>query len=243
VTARLGDLVRSAGAMAFVNQSVEALLTPYRSWAGRGRRPRWVKVKRKMGSLLVVVIDVLPKNHLHVALAEDEQPVQGFVAKSLDHALAMGVGSRAPVGCEGDPLAVAAEHLIELVDELGIASPLCDDRPKVGSRVPSAESGCAAHPRLAVDLAVGASQRQTNACAPIPDASGAAWPERRASAQAAISSPAQPGSSGRQAAGSGRLTCRRRTATWCRRARISRSHSASELLRKTVKLIASRSSI
>jgi len=33
-----------------------------------------------MGSLAVVVIDVLPKNHLQVALAEDEQPVQGLVA-------------------------------------------------------------------------------------------------------------------------------------------------------------------
>src|SRR5437667_243690 len=42
---------------------------------------------------------------------------------------------------------------------------------------------------------------------------------------------------------SGRLTCRRRTATWWRRATISRSRSASELLRKTAKLIASRSSI
>src|SRR6266851_3114907 len=42
---------------------------------------------------------------------------------------------------------------------------------------------------------------------------------------------------------SGRLTSRRRTATWWRRARISRSRSASELLRKTAKLIASRSSV
>src|SRR6266581_4493841 len=106
--------------MVFVNQSVEALLTQYRSRARRGRRLRRVKVKRKMGSLLVVVIDVLPKNHLQVALAEDEQPVQRLVAQRLDHPLAMGVGSRAPIGCEGDPGAFAAEHLIELVDELGI---------------------------------------------------------------------------------------------------------------------------
>ncbi len=79
-----------------------------------------MKVKRKMGSLAVVVIDVLPKNQLQVALAENEQPVQGFAAQSLDHPLAMGVGSRPPVGCEGDLCAFAAEHLIELVDELGI---------------------------------------------------------------------------------------------------------------------------
>src|SRR6266700_2242351 len=80
-----------------------------------------------MGSLLVVVIDVLPKNQLQVAFAEYEQPVQGFVTQSLDHALAMGVGSRAPVGCEGDPSAFPAEHLIELVDEFGI--PIMDGEP------------------------------------------------------------------------------------------------------------------
>jgi hypothetical protein len=68
-----------------------------------------MEVERQMGSLAVVVIDVLPKNQLQVALAEDEQPVQGFVAQSLDHPLAMGVGSRAPVGCEGDPGAFAAD--------------------------------------------------------------------------------------------------------------------------------------
>src|SRR5438128_11326279 len=80
-----------------------------------------------MGSLLVVVIDVLAKHQLQVALAEDEQPVQGFVAQSLDHPLAMGIGSRAPVGCEGDPSAFAAEHLIELADEFGI--PIMDGEP------------------------------------------------------------------------------------------------------------------
>jgi len=40
-----------------------------------------VKVKRKMGSLLVVVIDVLPKDQLQVALAEDQQPVQVWGSK------------------------------------------------------------------------------------------------------------------------------------------------------------------
>jgi hypothetical protein len=80
-----------------------------------------MEVERKMGSLAVVVIDVLLKNQLQVALAEDEQPVKGFVTQGFDHALAMGVSSRAPVGCEGDPGALAAEHLIELVDKLGIS--------------------------------------------------------------------------------------------------------------------------
>src|SRR2546426_11855753 len=39
----------------------------------------------------------------------------------------MGVGSRAPIGCEGDPGAFAAQHMIELVDELGI--PIMDGDP------------------------------------------------------------------------------------------------------------------
>ena len=74
-----------------------------------------------MGTLAVVVIDVLPKNQSEVALAKDEQPVQGFVAERLDHTLAMGVRSRTAVGRESDLGAFAAEHLVELVDELGIS--------------------------------------------------------------------------------------------------------------------------
>jgi len=35
-----------------------------------------MELKGKMGSLAVVVIDVLPKNQLQVARDEDEQPVQ-----------------------------------------------------------------------------------------------------------------------------------------------------------------------
>jgi hypothetical protein len=40
----------------------------------------------------------------------------------------------------------------------------------------------------------------------------------------------------------GRLTCRRTAATWWRRARISRSRSAFELMPRTERLIASRTS-
>jgi len=54
-----------------------------------------------VGSLAVVVIDVLLKNQLQVALAKDKHPVQSFVAQCLDHPLAMGVRSWAPVGREG----------------------------------------------------------------------------------------------------------------------------------------------
>ena len=74
-----------------------------------------------MGSLAVVVIDVLPKNQTQVALAEDEQPVQGLVAQGLDHPLAMCVGFRASERRKGHLGTLGAEHVIELVDELGIA--------------------------------------------------------------------------------------------------------------------------
>jgi len=63
---------------------------------------------------------------MQLALVEDDQPVQGFVTESLDHALAIGVGSWAAVGCEGDLGPFAAVHLIELVDELGI--PIVDNK-------------------------------------------------------------------------------------------------------------------
>jgi hypothetical protein len=79
-----------------------------------------------MGSLAVVVIDVLLENQLQVALTEDEQPVQSFVPQGLDHPLAMGVGSRAPVGREGHFGTFASEHVVELVDELG--GPIVDSK-------------------------------------------------------------------------------------------------------------------
>src|SRR6266702_3696018 len=62
-----------------------------------------------------------------MTLDENEQPAQSFVAQSLDRPLAMGVGAWASKGREGDPSAFAAEHLIELVDELGI--PIMDGEP------------------------------------------------------------------------------------------------------------------
>src|SRR5437667_9408543 len=88
-----------------------------------------------MGSLAVVVIDVLPKNQTQVALAEDEQPVQGLMAQGLDHPLAMCVGFRASERRKGDLGTLGAKHVIELVDELGIAivDGELDLEPQVGS--------------------------------------------------------------------------------------------------------------
>ena len=62
-----------------------------------GWRLRRVQIEREVWSLAVVMIEVLLKNQLQVALAEDEQPVQSLVAQSLDRTLAVGVGSRPPV--------------------------------------------------------------------------------------------------------------------------------------------------
>jgi hypothetical protein len=79
-----------------------------------------------MGSLAVVVIDVLLQNQLQVALAESEQPVQSFVAQGLDHPLAMGVGSQAPKWREGHLGTFASKHVVELIDELGV--PIVDSK-------------------------------------------------------------------------------------------------------------------
>ena len=68
-----------------------------------------------MRSLAVVVIDVVAKNQPQVALAEDEQPVQGLVANGLDHPLAMGVGLWAPIGSRIE--GVSARELGEVTAE------------------------------------------------------------------------------------------------------------------------------
>ena len=53
-----------------------------------------------------------------MALAEDDEPVQGLVANGLDDPPTMRVGSRPAIGREDDPDAIAAQDLIEFVSEL-----------------------------------------------------------------------------------------------------------------------------
>ena len=81
----------SGGAMVLVDQPVEALLAQDGSRAMAGWRLRRVQIEREVWSLAVVMIEVLLKNQLQVALAADEQPVQGLVTQSLDRTLAVGV--------------------------------------------------------------------------------------------------------------------------------------------------------
>ena len=74
-----------------------------------------------MGPLGVVVSDVLAKYQPQVALAQDEQPIEGLVANGLDNSFTVGVGSRPPVGRKHHLGAFALKHSIEFVDELGIS--------------------------------------------------------------------------------------------------------------------------
>jgi hypothetical protein len=74
-----------------------------------------------MWSLVVVVIDVLPKHYPKVSLTEDEQPIQRLVAEGLDHPLAVGVGAGSAVGRKHDLSAFCLEHQVELIDELAVA--------------------------------------------------------------------------------------------------------------------------
>lgn len=74
-----------------------------------------------MRSMAVVVIDVLVEHQVEVVFSEDDQPVQSLVAQSLDHPLAMAVRPRTAIRCQSHPGALAAEHVVEVTDKLGIA--------------------------------------------------------------------------------------------------------------------------
>ena len=101
-----------------------------------------------MGTLAVVVIDVLPKNQSEVALAEDEQPVQGFVAERC-HALPLSESQRPlRAGDQDDLGTLTAEHLVELVDELGISVVDSElDRALAFAELPGQISGLLCDPR------------------------------------------------------------------------------------------------
>src|SRR6266851_5739067 len=86
-----------------------------------GGGQRRVKIESQMRSAAVVVIDVLAKNRPQVALAKDEHPIERLVTNRLDHSFAMGVGSQPAVWREDDLDALALEHAIELVGELGVS--------------------------------------------------------------------------------------------------------------------------
>jgi hypothetical protein len=73
-----------------------------------------------MGTLGAVMLGLSIKDNPQVLLAEDQQPVQRFVSEGLDHALAMGVGSRSPIGREHNLGAFGLKDLVEVVDEFGV---------------------------------------------------------------------------------------------------------------------------
>ena len=89
-------------------------------------RKRWVpdrrpKVKPAMGSGLVVVRDVGPKDAFKVSSAEDEGPVQALGSEGAHPSFAERVGVRGPDGSEQDSHALGPEHLIEGAGELGVS--------------------------------------------------------------------------------------------------------------------------
>lgn len=100
-----------------------------------------------MRSLPVVMSDVFAKNAAEVALVEHDQPVERLVADGFNHALAVGVRPRSPVGSEGDLRALATEDLIAVVDELGVA--VVDEeahRPLELTQLPTLVSGLLGDP-------------------------------------------------------------------------------------------------
>ena len=106
--------------MVLVDQSVQELPAIDRPVALRRVGVGRPQSESQMGTLAVVVLGVLIKDNPQVLFAEDEQPVQRFVSEGLDHSLAMGVGSRSPIGREHNLGAFGPEDLVEVVDEFGV---------------------------------------------------------------------------------------------------------------------------
>ena len=110
-----------------------------------------------MRALAVVVLGVLIEDNPQVLFAEDEQPVQRFVSEGLDHALAMGVGSRSPIGREHNLGAFGPKDLVEVVDEFGVTIVDREPNPNVEpAQLPGQVARLLGHPRrVGMEAAVG----------------------------------------------------------------------------------------
>jgi hypothetical protein len=77
--------------------------------------------ERPMGTVRVVVLDVLGENGFEMAGAEDEHPVEALAPDGADHALADGVGPGARTGLLTILVPSAANTGVEGGGELGVA--------------------------------------------------------------------------------------------------------------------------
>ena len=74
-----------------------------------------------MGTVRVVVLDVLGEHGLQMAAAEDDHPVETLAPDGTDHALTDGVGPGCPYGALYDPDAVGRKDGVEGSGEFGVA--------------------------------------------------------------------------------------------------------------------------
>ena len=116
---------RSGSPGVLADQTVEEGSPNHRAVSGRGFGVQWPQGQGQVGSAAIVMLDVLTQDPPQVTLAKDDQPIQCLVAERLDQPLTMSIRPRPPIGRERDPGALAAEHVVEVVDELGI--PVVDE--------------------------------------------------------------------------------------------------------------------
>src|ERR1022692_1586931 len=99
-----------------VNETAEHVVAEGLHRRGSGgrlcTRQGHLKIDPLVWPLLVVVADVPLKNPLEVSMAEDEHPVQAFVAHRPHPALGVGVGPGRSDRSPDDPDAFGAEHLV-----------------------------------------------------------------------------------------------------------------------------------
>ena len=100
-----------------------------------------------MGTVRVVVLDVLGEHGLQMAAAEDEHPVEALAPDGADHALTDGVGPGCPDRALDDPDALGGEDGVEGSGELGVA--VADeelDRGRLVGEVHREVAGLLGHP-------------------------------------------------------------------------------------------------
>src|SRR3974390_2303871 len=83
--------------------------------------------ERSMGSVVVVVLDVLADYEFEMTSADDPHAVEALTTDRADEAFCEGVGPGCPDRGPDDPHANGAEHLVEAGRELGV--PIPDQEP------------------------------------------------------------------------------------------------------------------
>jgi hypothetical protein len=128
-----GVIIRSCGAtVVFVDKSTEEWLADHGALLGRCSRYGfgWCEIEASVGSVRVVVPDVVVEHCLEVPAASGERPVETLLADRADEAFGVGVRLGCTNRCPDHLDALGAEDIIERSGELGI--PVSNEEPGRG---------------------------------------------------------------------------------------------------------------